>query len=177
MKIKQLNDANPGGYSLNMSPPPGDAYTGLVIEQFGGSVGIPGQTSAANGVYLPLTGSVVNYTTAYANFGRPNISRPSIGVDMKLGGTLTNGSDNDLTAQIEGGDNLGDASGGIGVMAGGTYSSIANYGTVSGTGGVGVGVEFDGAFLPMARQDIRRRSLTGVRALPPAAPPPSPTGV
>jgi hypothetical protein len=103
MTTKTLTSSNyPGGYFLNTN------YSGLVIDP-GVSVG---SSSSLIGVYATDAATIVNYGTVAA-------SENKIGVFLKAGGTVINGSASDKTALIT-----------SGVETEGASSTLSNFGTI-----------------------------------------------
>lgn len=110
MTIKHLTGAYPGGYTLSTG------YSGLFIEA----------TASIGGA-----GVVANFNATIENHGIVDGSE-TIGVNLKSGGGVTNGSASDRAALIEG------ANSGVGCFGGAT--AITNFGTIKGDGDRGAGV-------------------------------------
>lgn len=160
MTTRHLTGAYPGGYTLSA------AYTGLVVEataSVGGTGvsagffatirndGVIDAAATSNGVSLSAGGIVTNgsatdttaliegYRGVYArgapatvaNFGTivGLNSKYGAGVLLGAGGSVTNGSSRNTTARI--------TAPGYGVMSWNAPATVANFGTIDGTPGVG----------------------------------------
>lgn len=78
------------------------------------------------GVFIGGNGTVSNYGTIQASATSPQLGSSSVGLYIRLGGSIVNGSPSDFRATITGVD--------FAVQIGHAPGTVANFGTISGTG-------------------------------------------